>query len=62
LDSKASLDGFVACAPLRKRLAFVVGNDEQDTSFTSKSFKPAKIYSLKLALEPPVARANGDAV
>src|SRR5664279_3808924 len=32
------------------------------TASVSKSFKSAKIYSLKPAPKPPVTRANGDAV
>jgi hypothetical protein len=49
-------------APLRKRFAFVAGNDGQDTARTEISFKSLKIYSLKPALKPPVARLNGNAV
>ena len=44
--------GFVQTPPSRKRV---------HTFPASESFKPAKIYSLKLAQKPPVARANGDA-
>jgi hypothetical protein len=49
-------------APLRKRFAFVAGNDGQDTARSKISFKFPKIYILKPAPKPPVARLNGNAV